>query len=189
MSEGAASRRRFRLPELGDPSKVIAWATVVNALVAALLFIATCRTAQIAQQAFEHGYRPAIGIASMDAVPDSARHSLHFITVMKNFGPGIASEVDISLRPYLNGVIQETRGVPDKPREMFPGEMTRLESRIGEPTYSQVLAGTTTVEMIVCVSYRGPANVPYSYASRPRYNPAVGAFMNLGPPQDNQCDA
>jgi hypothetical protein len=88
------------------------------------------------------------------------------------------------VEPYLNGVRQATSKVPDKPRSIFPGAMFKRESEIVEPTYSQLLDGTTTLEMVVRVAYKGPANRPYSYPEKFRYDPRTGASLNLGPPDE-----
>jgi hypothetical protein len=76
MTETSPKRVPFWRAFMPEPNEVIAWATVVNVVVSAALFLATCRTAQIAQQVFEAGNRPSVGVASISAIPDSARHIL-----------------------------------------------------------------------------------------------------------------
>ncbi|HUQ15692.1 MAG TPA: hypothetical protein VM094_06525 [Gemmatimonadales bacterium] len=162
---------------------VIAGAALVNLLVSAGLFWATYRTATIAQQVFLAAHRPYVGISSLDLVPDTSKHTLTMTAVLKNYGTAPAEEFDSRYEPFLNGVREPTGGVPDKPSTLFPGQMTKLTGLMREPSYSQISEGTATLEIIFRVSYKGPGNKPYSYNEKQRYDRAVGAFMNLGPPE------
>jgi hypothetical protein len=162
---------------------VIALATIVNLVVATMLFNATSRAADIAQQVFEAAHRPYVGIDSFDTDMDTERHTLTVTAQMKNYGTAPAEHNDAGWQEYLNGVAQVMSHLPTGPRTLFPGQIAKFTSGEGEPIYSQIMTGSSTLEFVIYASYKGPGGKSYSYREKYRYDPSVNGFRDIGPPE------
>jgi hypothetical protein len=144
------------------------------------LFIATYLTARTAKQVFQAANRPYLGPRRLRAELEQAKRELVITVIVKNFGSAPAEEAVVDWDVLFNGIPQGIRPPGPQPSTIFPSGEVRKYGTIGEPSCGQIMAGTITLQIVIRLSYKGPAEKAYTYDEKTQYDPSVNMFMTLG---------
>ncbi len=163
---------------------VIAFATGVNLLVSAGLWLATKESVNVARSIFETAHRPYIGTESVTGkVVHSEENpkirNLFIQASFKNFGTAPAQEADFGAVLLVNGIAQETIASPSLPTIFFPSSIRAIDAFIGWRDIDQVLNGQIKVHVVTSAVYRGP-NGKDTYCEKFEYDHRRNAFASLG---------
>ena len=159
---------------------VIAVASVINLVVAVLLWHTTVATTEVAKKSFDAGYRPYIGSEKINLNRDLQRHALGFSPIMRNFG-NVPAEGDIQWKTFLNGQEMPMIHVTRTPSFFFPGQETEVgPAVIGDGQFDSIMNGTSVLEFCVWGTYHGVEGTTYSFSEKHRYQPDLNVFSAVG---------
>jgi hypothetical protein len=159
---------------------VIAVATCANVIVAFYQWRAAKKSAEVALQVFETANRPYVGVFGFAFGLEKLGQTASLRIVFRNFGTVPAENSSLNWDVYLNGAIQTNTKVPSNPSTIYPQVDQSLSGTFDPHTFYAIMSGSTTMEIVVHVTYQWHTDRKDEYSERQRYDPAQKAFMNLG---------
>ena len=147
-----------------------------------------------AQDTYETTNRPYVGLSTASAThaglgndgktffsPQKTENTtqLNVSAVIKNFGSAPGEKFDPIWNAQIDGRIVQGHKVPAGPGIIFPNQEVVFAASFGEPDYSKIVSGTSTLQVTFDVKYEAHEK-SYRYCTTQQYNPRSSAFINLG---------
>lgn len=170
---------------IGRLTRVLRFADFMALLmVAATAFsaYATWRTAQVTSHIFALEERPFVGIENVRFEQGDTR-TPRAVVEYRNFGKIPASAAIITVVALVDG-----KSLSDSPNEMSsvtagvlsPGVPHYFYSYLPTDTYNMIVAGKSSLMLLVRAEYKGPGGAPFCYAEKMVFDYRSEGFRPVG---------
>jgi hypothetical protein len=169
--------------EISDPivywTCVIAVATIVNAVVAILMWRATMRSVKLAKQAFSATQRPFIGVSSYTLDQDSTTGDISVRLVFENFGPIPARNFLPDSDFLINGALHPVIKAPFTSSTLFPRVSATFQGSISNANNfcASILNGEARLEVVFNATYQGATEESYKTHERATFAVRAHGFV------------
>ncbi|MCL4705361.1 hypothetical protein KJ068_09390 [bacterium] len=172
---------------------IIAFATVVNALVAYFMWGTAQDSVKLTQESlkltgksiiltediFKASHRPFVGgLARVKA--DNVEKCIIINIDCKNYGNVPAKKMEVNWEITINGNLQPMTKIPDEPAILFPASTHTFAGQVCENMFSLITDGSSILEITLDIEYEGVSNEKYHTFQKFRYNHLVDRFMDMG---------
>jgi hypothetical protein len=137
-------------------------------------------SANTSRKILEASTRPYVGISETIVEVNAPNHHLTYGFRIKNFSNSPAYKAEFGWCSTMSGIsFTKITSYPARPRVIYPGQSSHLESEIGGIYFDAIFNETAALYSTVFGTYEDGEGKKYEYCNKQRFNPHSG-FADLG---------